>query len=328
MRPYTLWVTWENQLRNRTLSQNFNAELREVRPRTDHGLIRYLCCIRATVPLLVRWRRKRVVVQNPSLVLALLAIVMKPVLRYQLIMDAHNAGLWPMEGRFRFLNLIASLLLRASDYVIVSNRELADYVIAKRGRPLVIPDPLPMHLCQDLPATPAIPGSVESAQATVVFVCTWASDEPYEEVIQAAAYVPNASFYITGNSRGKEQGIKCAISPNVCLVGYLVDSEYRDLVARADLIIDLTTRQSCLLCGAYEAVALEKPFVLTNTAALREYFSKGGVHVENNADSIAAGVKRVLGDLPRYLAEVKQLKREMHDGWRQEFDRTMELLAR
>lgn len=313
--PPVLWVTWEHQVRNRTLSEHFGAELREIALDGQQGIRRYFGCIARTVPLLWRWRGKKVVVQNPSLVLALIATILKFPLRYTLIVDAHNAGIHPAEGRVRGLRAVANWVIKAADYTIVSNSGLAGEVVLKGGRALVIPDPLPQHLCERQEAARHAQGNEVAATAFIVFVCSWAEDEPYREVIKAAEFMPNVRFAVTGNSKGKDGAIGFKMPPNVTLTGYLPDLSYELLLMEADIIIDLTTREDCLVCGAYEAVALEKPFVLSNTRALRDYFRKGGVYVDNDAESIASGARIVLDDLSRYRTDVSHLKSALLVEW-------------
>ena len=57
-------------------------------------------------------------------------------------------------------------------------------------------------------------------------------------------------------------------------------------------MMDLTTLEDCLLCGAYEAVAAAKPLVISNTRALADYFGATVVLTENAPEPIAASIQR------------------------------------
>ena len=39
-------------------------------------------------------------------------------------------------------------------------------------------------------------------------------------------------------------------------------------------MLDLTLKPNCLVCGAYEALALQKPMVLTGNPATRDLFER------------------------------------------------------
>ena len=56
------------------------------------GPIKRLHLIAKTIVILLAKRPQILVVQNPSAFLTILAIILKPLLRYFLVVDAHNAG--------------------------------------------------------------------------------------------------------------------------------------------------------------------------------------------------------------------------------------------
>jgi glycosyltransferase involved in cell wall biosynthesis len=312
-----LWVTWETQVRNRSMSSELGARLVEIEV-AGSALKRYAACILRTLPWLWRWRSSVVFVQNPSIVLATLAVVLRPLLRYRLIMDAHNAGIYPAEGRRGQLQSMANWLLARVDVVIVTNTGLAERVRDLGGRPFVLPDPLPAMTPSRTRAGGGSP--------TALFVCTWASDEPYLEVFKAAESLPDVTILVTGRSKGRESAFGRPLPQNVALTGYVPRAEYERFLRTADVVVDLTTREDCLVCGAYESVAAGAPFVLSNTRALREYFRMGGVHVDNRAQAIAAGIRAVLDDHQTYRAAVEQLGSILQGEWSEQKRALLSLL--
>src|SRR5690606_35127570 len=104
---------------------------------------RYLELSWKTLQVLLNHRPKIVFAQNPSIVLALLVVVFKRVLGYKAVIDQHNAGLFPMEGRSRILSSVCRFIVRHADISIVTNRNLANEVTRLGGTPAVLPDPLP-----------------------------------------------------------------------------------------------------------------------------------------------------------------------------------------
>jgi len=244
-----LWLTWEKQVRNRNLSARVGARLVEIN-RPGGKLRRYALCTAKTYAALRHCRNGLVFVQNPSLLLVIEAIVMRKFLHYTLVMDAHNAGIFPAEGRRAWLQRLADWATRRVDLVLVTNDGLAGRVRRNGGIPFVLPDPLPIFFSEARPQMQVAPES----EHTALFVCTWAADEPYLEVLAAAEKLPNIRFVITGNSRGRERKFGRRVPRNVCLVGYLPDKAYERALFDCSFVIDLTTRDDCLVCGAYEAV--------------------------------------------------------------------------
>ena len=126
------------------------------------------------------------------------------------------------------------------------------------------------------------------ARPHVLFVCTFAPDEPVTEVVEAAAALPDIDFSITGDL-AKSPHIET--TPNVSFVGFLDRTSYRDAVDSADVIVALTTEPTSAMRAAFEAVWAEKVLVVNDWPLLKGLFPNA-VHVDNSAGSIASGVSR------------------------------------
>lgn len=299
-----LWITWEKQVRNKSLSSRMGADFVEILV-AGGAVKRYVKSVCITIVKLYQRRRGIVVTQNPSLVLSFLALLLKPLFKYTLIVDAHNAGIYPTTASLQW---IADFINRHANFIIVTNAALMARVKELGGNPILLPDPLPdvqHYLKRD---------EIRSIKSAL-FICSWASDEPYFEVFAAAEKLPQITFFVTGKSKGREKGYHTALPSNVTLTGYLPDEEYHDLLNNSDVIIDLTTRDNCLVCGAYEAVAASTPFVVSDTVALRHYFRSGGEFVANDAVSIAAGVEKVLANRSTYQQEIELFKTVVEREW-------------
>lgn len=303
-----LWITWEVQRRNRSLSRQLGARLVEITSRRNR-LLRYPYQLLRTLLLLFRERPKILFVQNPSILLALSAIILRRMTGVEcVIMDAHNAGIYPLEGRSRLLNTVARYIFRRVDITIVTNLPLADYVRVNGGNPVVMPDPLPEFAACDTKRP------VADRRLSAVFISTWSSDEPCEELISAAKYFQGSVFFsITGTPPARFR--RNELPGNVALTGYLKEVDYLDLLRNADLIIVLTRRENCLNCGAYEAVALGKPLILSDTPILRNYFNTGVVHTNNDPDSIRDAIRSLLPVLPEKARRIRELAVRLEEDW-------------
>jgi len=83
---------------------------------------------------------------------------------------------------------------------------------------------------------------------------------------------------------------------NVILAGFLDDEAYVQRLASADAVVVLTDREDTLLSGAWEAIALGRPLVLSGTTALRTTFGDGVAYVTGDPVDIARGIDAVLAD--------------------------------
>jgi glycosyltransferase involved in cell wall biosynthesis len=284
-----IWITWERTRRSRGMSAALDARLYEIEDRSGR-LTRYLRSALRTLRVLFASRGSVVFVQSPSIVLANLAASLRSLAGVAVIIDAHNGGIDPLDGKSPFLTRLARRALKKSDLVIVTNEALARHVESFGAKAFVLTDPMP-----NFPAAHAEkPATLNAPLRRVVAICTWASDEPYLELTRSATLLPpGCELAITGRSRLTEEQ-RASLPPNVRLTGFVSEEEYTQLLRTADVIVDLTTRENCLLCGAYEAVSVHKPLVVSDTAALRELLDDAAIYCANDARSIANAISAAL----------------------------------
>lgn len=304
-----VWITWEKQRRNQGISSALGWELYDI-VYNDCRVIRYLKSFVKTLSILKAEKPAFVAAQNPSIVLALMVVLLKFVFGYTCIIDAHNAGLFPFEGRSKVLNFAARLIQRLSDWTIVTNSVLAE-IVNKNGKAIVLPDKIPY------------PPSVTRAanlkgMVNLAFICSFSLDEPYHEVIEAARSIPDDIFiYITGKFKDKLSEEE--MPPNVKLLGFIPDNQYWDLISTVDGIMVLTTRDDCLVCGAYEAVALKKPMILSSTQAIKSYFHSGCIYTRPDSDEIQKAILQFIEAKARLSEEVVALEKKLRTEWEDSF---------
>jgi glycosyltransferase involved in cell wall biosynthesis len=224
-------------------------------------------------------------VQSPSLVLSLLALALRPFLRYALVVDAHNEAVEPYLHPGALMRMLTYLVLRRADLVVVSNPALVSRVESRGGRALSLPD--------RIPTAPAhAPAAKDASVFQVVVISTFADDEPIESVIESArAAADGVRYAITGNPARLSARVRAALPANVRLTGFLPEEEYWSLLAASDVIMDLTTMDDCLVCGAYEGIAVGNPLVLSNNRASVELFHDAGLFTDNSVASLASVVR-------------------------------------
>lgn len=283
-----IWITWENQRRNHSTSKELGFKLYEILCDSSR-YVRYPISIYKTFQIIAREKPEVVAVQNPSLILAITALIYRKLFGFILVIDAHNAGIKPFEGKKWWANLLARLAIRGADLTIVTNDLLADYVKEIGGTAAILPDPIPELTCDK-----SMQKSKNVQYTDVVCISSWADDEPYLEVIKAASILPpNFRIHLTGKSDGKEKQYNGSFPENIILTGFLSDKDYIALLCNADLTIVLTTRDDCMVCGAYESIAVCKPLILSDTPVLRSYFSDHAYYTDNYADAIADKIMHV-----------------------------------
>jgi glycosyltransferase involved in cell wall biosynthesis len=307
MRKRRIWITWEDQRRNRTLSRALEAELFQFDIKLNR-LIRYPVALFKTLLTFLKTKPNLLFAQNPSLLLAFFGVNYGKIFGIPVIIDSHNAGVLPFDGRRRLVNRIAIYIIKNSTLTIVTNDGLKNYVDQIGGRSFVLPDPIPSF--DDLEFH--YPNLCLQGKYNVLFICSYAPDEPYQEVLKAAKGLKEGIvIYMTGNSKGKVD----SKPENVVLTGYLPEHDYVRLLHAVDVVMDLTTRKDCLVCGAYEAVAAEKPVILSDTKTLRDHFYKGALYVDNTAADLVKKINYTITNLDKLKEEIKELKKERIESW-------------
>ncbi len=297
--PEIVWITWENQVRNKSLSARLGAEL-HILLSGRSCLARYAVC--SWKSLSVIWKRRPSVVfaPNPSLVLAYLLMLLKHLFRFRFVIDAHYAGIVAPNGN-RLFQKALDYCNRRADLVIVTNEEHCRHVEAVGGRAMVCEDPLP-----DIGQYAKVVGGDSK---DIFFICSFDIDEPYADVFDAARILKQDGYVFCVSGNFGKAGINPSDWPQVLFMGYVPESEYYEHMAKSQVVVDLTEQQNCLVCGAYEAMVLEKPLVTSNTSALKNYFNAGTVFVDHKPEAIAEGI--------RVAYETKdELKRQIVDWTR------------
>lgn len=306
--PEVAALTWFGHRRTESLCRRFGWTYWVIDTRS-RGLIRYLRLAPRTILWLARKRPRVLVVQNPSLVLTTLCLLLRPVFRYRLVADAHNEAVQPFVFSSGPLLWISRLCLRRADVTIVTNEALAQVVRTVGGTPFVLPDPLP-----EPPPGPVTGRSHAGFRVTVI--STFAADEPLDEIVRAASRLEGvAEFSITGNLRRLRQSLRDQASANVKFTGFLAESDYWMLLKTCDLVIDLTLKPDCLVCGAYEAIAVRKPVILTDSTASRTWFGEAAIYVDNDADSIERAVRDVRERLEHWTSKVMVAAPDIERAW-------------
>lgn len=287
-----VWISWDWHRRSDELAKKFGVEYFVIgRNCNKKGISRYFSRCLDTYTFLKQHKSTVFYVQNPSVILAAFVCFFKATFDLTVVVDRHtNFRLGKKDGlnpKFLVLRWISNYSIKHADLTIVTNDHLAKYVDSLGGRGAVLPDVIPEF---DVAPVYSAPGSGK----VVVFICTYASDEPYIEVLEAARLLPETvTVYVTGRVKSSNlQG--CEIPSNIVLTDFLPEDSYVELLAKADIILDFTSLDWCLVCGGYEALALSKPFVTSNKTALKDFYGDGALYAEHSAKSISGSILTAL----------------------------------
>lgn len=263
---------------------------------------------------MVRERPELVFCQNPSLILSFLCVLLRPFFKYKLIIDRHSS--FKFETRrsnsmfYRVFHKISDYTVAKADITIITNKVLSEFVKICGGCPFILPDPLPFFGESKL----------KEGGNYFVFVSSMGEDENLDQAISAFKRMPEENLYITGNYKKAVLSgdiYLCDLPENIKLTGFLSDDDYLSLISGSKGMIVFTSNDYTLTCGAYEAVSLKKPMILSNTETMKSLFSKGAVYVSGDSLSFIAGVKEFQESENTLLREVSEFNTSYKLKWRE-----------
>lgn len=321
-RVSAMWISWKAHRRTTGLCAAWGLPLHIIPYARGRLLdrLRWFEQAGRTLTLLRRTKPKILFVQNPSLLLTTLALSSRRVFGYTLVVDGHNEGVRPFMRRGRLVRWLTQRVLRNADVTIVTNAALAKDVIVAGGRPLVLPDGLPTV---DLPAKQT--KSSREEVPLVAVISSFLADEPIAEILAAAAEIPGVRFAFTGDARRFPRDL--VLPDNARCTGYLSERAFWRLLADADVICDLTLKPDCLVCGAYEALALAKPMVLSDNPATRSLFGPAACLTNNEPADIARAVRDAIEHYETLASNARSLRNAYMAPWQQQADSVWNAIA-
>jgi glycosyltransferase involved in cell wall biosynthesis len=346
---FLVWAPYS--VRAESISNRLGASLHTLSYKTRlkvYAPVKYPLLFYKTLHLLASEKPTTIICQTPPIFCPLAAMFYAAINKrknLRIIIDAHTAS-FEKPWSFPILKTITKWVIGNSKAVIVANAELQNIVYQNYGvMPLVLDDGVPQvdyasqeasqirinraskydqqyHLPVSMHAHLGLKEREDESVRTkfaVAVISSFASDEPIEEVIEAAKILAETTaFYITGDpsrlaSRKLFEWKQTA--NNVIFTGFLNQREYIGLLKRVDAVMVLTRRHHNMLSGAHEALALEKPLITSDWPPLRKYFSAGTAYVNNSAKGIVNAIKYVQLEKDQMKEEMRVLKQQKLDEW-------------
>lgn len=259
-----------------------------------------------TMHALFKYKPKYVFAQLAPTTLLYTVAIYKALTGNRYIADCHNTMIyddhwikWPF----------AKSLLRRSYITLVHNddvRELADRL---RIESLVLRDPLPILKVPD--GIREVAGIPITETKYVIVPCGMAADEPVRELFEAAHMIPDVLFVMTWFIDGLPEDMRAIAPDNVRFTGFLPEHEFNALYANANAALVLTTREGTQPSGASEAISLGIPLVVSEIHTTKRLYKDAPVFVQNQSESIAAGVRTALEDYDNLAEKIAGLRNDL-----------------
>ena len=225
------------------------------------------------------------ILQLPQGPLLLEGVLLKKNFNCKIVVDVHTGFVYGHTLKGLILNKAFNKLLHYVDLVIVHNDDILDIlhpsIIEKTE---VVYDPWMF---------------IQSTEQTslkdryLVFPASFSPDEPLAEVLSAVNKYKNIKVVVTGNFY-RNPSLLHFSSSRIEFVGFLNRQDYEKLLANSYGIITGTKDEYTLMMSAWEAVAFQKPLLLSYTKTLKNMFDDYAVFYNwKNRESILNALSEV-----------------------------------
>ena len=267
--------------------------------------LKYITQTMYTLYILLKKRPKIIFTMSPPVFACIPVFFYCKLTKSTYIIDAHTGTFFnPMWKNVLFLQ---KFFCKNALLNLVTNETLGDILENWNA---------PYHIVPDVPIKPTSIASMNLKEGTnIMFINSFASDEPLDEFVCAAKQLPDINFYITGKIPKSERWRIDLQEPNIVYTDFIDYSMYYGLMAKSDLIVVLTKKDNTMQRGAYEAIYLEKPVVTSDWEILRLNFPKGAVFVDNSPIGIIDGIKAAIENIDELKNDALILRKLKLSNW-------------
>lgn len=295
-----IWLTWHYAARSRNMSKVLDIPILEYF-NNKNALVRHSFSTIWTIYTLLKERPKVVFIQLSFMLLNIVALYKICTFGQTVIIaDCHTKALRrKAKGPLSYIFwTIKKATFRLVDVSIVSNVGMEKDIKELHDNYFMIPDKIPEIKLE----------KNTNNEKYFVYISSFAIDELFDEIFEVAKQLPNdIKLYWTGKIP-QNISIPKDKPSNLIFTDYISFDEYYKLIANASSILALTTEEDCLQSGAYEALAVETPMVITDSIALKAYFQNSAIYTGHTPEEIKEKLLSVLDSYDELLKNSKLLK--------------------
>lgn len=278
--------------------------------------LKYILASLKTLSVLHKEHPDITFVENPPIFAVLIVWLYCVMYKSKFIVDTHS-GAFTVKRWAVFLGLYRFLAKRALMNVL--HNEPIERKMTGWEAPTMTLEPAPVE------------SRVECVYPfrrgfNVVLISTYAGDEPVAEAIEAASRLSGVNLYITGNLQQAPKSVLEHHPDNVVLTDFLPQNDYLALLKGCDAAMCLTKNDNTMQWGALEALEFERPIITSDWPILKEFFSKGTVHVNNTSKSIMNAIDQIRNNQSLYLRGINNLREERRTIWARRFLKLVDLV--
>ena len=270
-------------------------------------LIDYLFKSFKTILIIIKSHSNIIFIENPPPIGGIIGFFLSRILKYKLVIDAHNGAFESPMINIPF----TKYSLSKATAVIVHNNSLRFFLGGKKEFKncsfFTLNDPLPQ-----IPVY-----SSEDIGNYILIVTTFHGDEPIEIVLEGVKYFieqnpgTDIQFRVTGNYNKKINLYEKYNQPRILFLGFVSQEEYFKQLVNSLCVMSYSVREMVQQYALMEALGAGKPFISNKNLTNTELFGDKMIFTDNDPLSIAEGIEKFLQNREQLINNIEILKREL-----------------
>ena len=315
-----IWITWHYAARSRNLTKELDLDIYELFL-NKNIIVRHLFSPIWTLWVLLKVKPNVVYIQLSFMLLNVVSLY--KIFRFNkviLIADCHTKALRrKAKGPLNYIFWpIKKATFKLVDLSIVSNDGMKKDIQELHNNFIILPDKIPENIVQKLPS---------KEYKYCVYISAFAIDEPFDEIFKVAELLSDELILFWTGKRPNSKPLPENVPDNLKFTGFISFEEYYDLIGNADCILALTTEQDCLQSGAYEALNVGIPMVISDSFALREYFVDSALYTDHKPESIANNILAAIEQSEELKKKIVKIKEQRDNEFNQKIKNIYEFIS-
>ncbi|MDA8789382.1 glycosyltransferase [Pseudomonadales bacterium] len=307
-----IFISWERHRRTRTLAKKINIPLFEI-VYSGNSIFRYSYCIIKTVKTILNNSPKVIIVQTPSYVLAFFCTLLKQIFGFKLVVDAHNGVTYRLNKQPSLTRWFVERSVKNADLIVVTNDTVFPILDKYETKRALLPDCIP-----DIPKHPPPKQYLHHTLPAITVISSFQHDEPIQLILDAfleSNQASKAHLFVTGRLPEKHAYDYYLQKNNITFTGYLSFEDFDGLISNSNLLIDISTDPTVLVCGGYEAMAVEVPCVVSSSSSSKSVFESGFLYSRISTEDCRRAIEDYFLSPKVYQRDIKAYKAVFNTKW-------------
>ncbi len=256
--------------------------------------LRYLIQSLDTYRKLQKIKPQIIFVQNPPIVAVLVVYFYAKLNSADYVIDTHTAGF--IDRKWIFFHWLHKFLAKRALWSTAHNYKNLEFFKkwgVENSSVLQFYNPTQAEILnKNITLPPELENILTAKKELAVFMVNrFAEDDAWQGVAGTAKLMPDNIFFLTGNDKKISAEIKNRFPENVILTGYLKHEQFIYLMNRCDVVLALTKRRDTVLWSIREIMALRKPFITSDSEAIRHYFSNVALFTNHQPEDLKTKIQ-------------------------------------